>query len=81
MFFPVESNSNGRTGICLRKIAYIGMAFLAAALIIAFVSYNAFAGQSEDVSAAVLGGSAAALHHTDAREAHEGAGYRRENGG
>ena len=59
MFFPVESSSNGRTGICLRKIAYIVMAFLAAALIIAFVSYNAFAGQSEDVSAAALGGSAA----------------------
>ena len=43
MFFPVDSVNNGRTGICLRKIAYIVLAVVAVAVVIFLISYNAFA--------------------------------------
>ena len=52
MFFPVDSVNNGRTGICLRKIAYIVLAVVAVAVVIFLISYNAFAGQPEDVDSA-----------------------------
>ncbi len=52
MFDFVESFNHKRTGVCIRKVVYIALSTVAAVTVVLFISFSAFAGQSEEPSAA-----------------------------
>lgn len=55
MFYSVDPINSNRTGICIRKVIYFALAALAVVLIAVFISFSAFAGQSDTFAAAAQG--------------------------
>ncbi len=51
MFYSVDPINSKRTGISIRKVVYIALSALAAVMIAVFISYSAFAGQSDHIGA------------------------------
>ena len=52
MFYSVDPINSKRTGICIRKVLYFAISALAVVLIAVFISFSAFAGQSDHIATA-----------------------------
>ena len=55
MFYSVDPINSNRTGICIRKVIYFVLSALAVVVIAVFISFSAFAGQSDSFAAAAQG--------------------------
>lgn len=55
MFYSVDPINSNRTGICIRKVIYFALTAFAVVLIAVFISFSAFAGQSDTFATAAQG--------------------------